>query len=90
METGKLGWTFLASVADTANQAFEAAIQIVDLFKEDHERITMESGRAGSTLRINVFPAGSFSHSEPDCSGDGFARANGQRRTRRPKAIGHR
>ncbi len=88
METGKLGWTFLAGVADTANQAFEAAIQVVDLFKEDRERITMESGRAGSTLRINAFPAGSFSHSKPDCSGDGFFRANGQRRTRRPKAMG--
>jgi len=44
---------FLAGVADTANQAFEAATQIVDLFKEDRERITMESERAGSALRIH-------------------------------------
>jgi Fic family protein len=44
---------FLAGVADTANQAFEAATQIVDLFKEDRERITMESDRAGSALRIH-------------------------------------
>nr|WP_245298380.1 winged helix-turn-helix transcriptional regulator [Sinorhizobium sp. A49] len=34
-------------------QAFEAATQIVDLFKEDRERITMESDRAGSALRIH-------------------------------------
>lgn len=44
---------FLAGVADTANRAFEAATQIVDLFKEDRERITMESDRAGSALRIH-------------------------------------
>ncbi|EJZ18484.1 Fic family protein (plasmid) [Rhizobium sp. Pop5] len=44
---------FLAGVADTANQAFEAATQIVNLFKEDRERITMESDRAGSALRIH-------------------------------------
>ncbi|CVI64860.1 Filamentation induced by cAMP protein Fic (fragment) [Agrobacterium salinitolerans str. Hayward 0363] len=51
---------FLAGVADTANQAFEAAIQIVDLFKEDREQITMESDRAGSTLRINAFQQDPF------------------------------
>lgn len=44
---------FLAGVAETANQAFEAATRIVDLFKEDRERITAESDRAGSTLRIH-------------------------------------
>jgi Fic family protein len=44
---------FLAGVAETANQAFEAATLIVDLFKEDRERITNESDRAGSTLRIH-------------------------------------
>ena len=44
---------FLAGVADTANQAFEAATRIVDLFKEDRERITTESDRAGSALRIH-------------------------------------
>lgn len=44
---------FLAGVAETANQAFEAARRIVDLFKEDRERITNESDRAGSALRIH-------------------------------------
>jgi len=44
---------FLAGVAETANQAFEAATRIVDLFKEDGERITNESDRAGSALRIH-------------------------------------
>lgn len=44
---------FLAGVADTANQAFDAATRIVDLFKEDRERITVESDRAGSALRVH-------------------------------------
>ncbi|RUM97283.1 Fic family protein [Pseudaminobacter arsenicus] len=44
---------FLAGVAETANQAFEAATRIVDLFREDRERITNESDRAGSALRIH-------------------------------------
>ncbi|WP_265519737.1 Fic family protein [Nitratireductor luteus] len=44
---------FLAGVAETANQAFEAATRIVDLFKEDREWITNESDRAASTLRIH-------------------------------------
>ncbi len=44
---------FLAGVADTANQAFDAAARIVDLFKEDRERITAESDRAGSALRVH-------------------------------------
>tara|TARA_R110000868_G_scaffold382444_1_gene649042 strand:- start:2078 stop:3268 length:1191 start_codon:yes stop_codon:yes gene_type:complete len=44
---------FLAGVADTANQAFDAATRIVDLFKEDRERITAESDRAGSALRVH-------------------------------------
>ncbi len=44
---------FLAGVGDTANQAFDAATRIVDLFKEDRERITAESDRAGSTLRVH-------------------------------------
>ena len=44
---------FLTGIADTANQAFEAATRIVDLFKEDRERITTESDRAGSALRIH-------------------------------------
>nr|WP_244541396.1 hypothetical protein [Rhizobium tibeticum] len=43
---------FLSGVADTANQAFDAATRIVDVFKEERERITIESDRAGSALRI--------------------------------------
>ncbi|KEQ53266.1 Fic family protein [Sphingobium chlorophenolicum] len=44
---------FLAGVADTANQAFDAATRIVDLFKEDRERITAKSDRPGSALRVH-------------------------------------
>jgi Fic family protein len=46
---------FLEGVAETANQAFEAATSIVDLFKADRERITAESERAGSALRVHDF-----------------------------------
>ena len=44
---------FLAGVAETANQAFDAATRIVALFKQDRERITDESERASSALRIH-------------------------------------
>jgi Fic family protein len=44
---------FLDGVAETANQAFDAATRIVELFKQDRELITAESDRAGSTLRIH-------------------------------------
>ena len=44
---------FLDGVAETANQAFDAATQIVTLFKDDRERITAESERAGSALRVH-------------------------------------
>ncbi|KTE20550.1 cell filamentation protein Fic [Sphingopyxis sp. H050] len=44
---------FLTGVADTANQAFDAATRIVELLKTDRERITAESERAGSALRIH-------------------------------------
>ena len=44
---------FLVGVADTANQAFDAATRIVDLFKNDRERITAESERPGSALRVH-------------------------------------
>jgi len=44
---------FLDGVAETANQAFDAATHIVELFKRDRERITAESDRAGSALRIH-------------------------------------
>lgn len=50
-----LAWLdfFLTGVADTADQAFDAATRIVELFKQDRERITVESDRAGSALRIH-------------------------------------
>ena len=44
---------FLSGVATTANQAFDAATQIADLFRVDRERITAESSRIGSSLRIH-------------------------------------
>lgn len=44
---------FLDGVAETASQAFEAATRIVELFKEDRERITVGSDRAGSALRVH-------------------------------------
>jgi Fic family protein len=44
---------FLDGVAATANQAFDAATRIVDLFKVDRDRITAESDRAGSALRVH-------------------------------------
>jgi Fic family protein len=43
---------FLDGVAETANQAFDAAARIVDLFKQDRDRIAAESERAGSALRV--------------------------------------
>lgn len=44
---------FLDGVAETANQAFDAAMRIVDLFKQDRERIAAGSERPGSALRIH-------------------------------------
>lgn len=46
---------FLDGVAETANQAFDAATRIVDLFKRDRDRIAAESDRAGSALRVHEF-----------------------------------
>lgn len=45
---------FLDGVIETANGAFDAAARIVDLFKEDRERITAESDRVGSALRVHA------------------------------------
>jgi Fic family protein len=42
---------FLDGVAATANQAFEAAIRIVDLFKTDRERISARGDHSGSAPR---------------------------------------
>ena len=44
---------FLIGVAETANQAFDAATRIVELFKRDRELITTQSDRAGSALRVH-------------------------------------
>jgi Fic family protein len=44
---------FLEGIAETANQAFDAATRIVELFKRDRERITVDSDRAGSSLRVH-------------------------------------
>ena len=44
---------FLEGVTETASQAFDAATRIVQLFKDDRERIVAESERAGSALRLH-------------------------------------
>ena len=44
---------FLVGVTETANQAFDAATRIVDLFREDRKRITAESDRVSSSLRVH-------------------------------------
>ena len=44
---------FLAGVAETANQAFDAATRIAELFKHDRELIAAKSERAGSSLRVH-------------------------------------
>ncbi|MDP3157132.1 MAG: Fic family protein [Archangium sp.] len=43
---------FLDGITETANQAFDAATRIVELFKRDRERIAAEVERAGSALRV--------------------------------------
>ncbi|QCI67312.1 Fic family protein [Phreatobacter stygius] len=44
---------FLDGVAQTANQAFDAATRIVALFKQDRERIVAAAERANSALRVH-------------------------------------
>ena len=44
---------FLDGVAQTADQAFETATRIADLFKADRERIAATRDRAGSVLRLH-------------------------------------
>ena len=46
---------FLEGVAETANQAFEAATRIVDLFRRDRERIMTQGERVSSALRVHDF-----------------------------------
>ena len=49
------GWInfFLEGVAETANQAFNAATRIVDLFETDRELIAAQQDGVGSMLRIH-------------------------------------
>ncbi len=44
---------FLDGVAETANQAFHTATRIVEPFRQDRERIMVESDRAGSAQRLH-------------------------------------
>jgi Fic family protein len=44
---------FLEGVAATANQAFDTAIKIVDLFQSDRAKISAAGDRAGSALRVH-------------------------------------
>ena len=44
---------FLDGIAETANQAFDAATRIIDVFRDDRESITARSDRAGSALRVH-------------------------------------
>ena len=44
---------FLDGVAETANQAFDAAGRMVALFRHDRETISEDSDRAGSALRVH-------------------------------------
>jgi Fic family protein len=44
---------FLDGVAKTADQAFETAIRIADLFERDRKRIATTGDRAGSVLRLH-------------------------------------
>lgn len=44
---------FLDGIAETANQAFDAAGRIVELFRRDREAISIGSDRAGSALRVH-------------------------------------
>lgn len=44
---------FLEGVADTANEAFNAATRIHELMRQDRERIGAESDRASSVLRVH-------------------------------------
>ena len=43
---------FLAGVAETANQAFDAATRIAELLKRDRELIASKSDRPGSSLKV--------------------------------------
>ena len=44
---------YLTGVEQTANQAFDAATRIVELFKADRDKIMGDSDRAGSSLRVH-------------------------------------
>ena len=44
---------FLTGVTETANEAFDSATKIADLFAKDRERITAAGERTGSTLQVH-------------------------------------
>lgn len=44
---------FLDGVAETADQAFDSARKIAELFKIDRDRIATAGGRSGSALRLH-------------------------------------
>jgi Fic family protein len=44
---------FLDGVAQTADQAFESAVEITELFKSDRAHIAADGDRAGSVLRLH-------------------------------------
>lgn len=46
---------FLEGIAETANQAFDAATRIVELFRQDRDRIVARGERVGSALRVHEF-----------------------------------
>ena len=61
------GWLdfFLNGVAETAEQATDAAEQILDLFEEDRVRIGALKGAAGTALRVHEYLQTQFSLSVP-------------------------
>ena len=82
---------FLGGVAETANQAFDAATRIVELFKRDRDRITAESEPGGiSPAGSRSLAAKSVRHVEGSGRADWSHGADGQRCTRRSCAASDR
>ena len=53
---GRLGSSFfIEGVEQTGNQAFDAAVRIADIFRQDRESITERGERVGSALRPHDF-----------------------------------
>ena len=82
---------FLVGVAETANQAFEAATRIVELFKHDRELITTQSDRVGSALRIDdLLQQNPFANAGALVEHTGVFRADHQRGARGSAKARHR